>query len=100
MRILVDTIIHLASNLASFPGPTQLSIAFSMEKQFFICTRGEPGDEAILNPGFPFQILSRSFEGKKLFSKLQDKIWNRKSRFKANIHPMALYNIDHFTSAC
>ena len=32
--------------LASFPGPTKLSIACSMEKQFFDHMRGEPWNEA------------------------------------------------------
>ena len=32
--------------LASFPGPTQLSVAWSTEKQDFCVRLGEPGNEA------------------------------------------------------
>ena len=33
-------------SLASFPGPAQLSVAWSTEKRFFVRTWGEPGNEA------------------------------------------------------
>ena len=32
--------------LVLFPAPTQLSVACNMEKQFFVHTQGEPGNEA------------------------------------------------------
>ena len=32
--------------VASFPGPTQLSVVCSTEKRFFLCAWGEPGNEA------------------------------------------------------
>ena len=52
MQVQVDTSgiypsTKLVSVLASFPGPTQLSVAFNTEKRFFIHTWGKPEDEAM-----------------------------------------------------
>ena len=50
-----------SSYLASFPGPTQLSVPCSTEK-FFVRVRGEPGSEAT-PPPFPENVwLLHTFE--------------------------------------
>ena len=38
--------------------------------------------------------------GEKSAKSYKTKILNGKPKFEANIHPMALYNIDHITSPC
>ena len=40
---------HSRLSVASFPGPAQLSVTWSTEKRFFVCARGEPGNEARLS---------------------------------------------------